>query len=79
MAFPDIHWSIEDLVIGHSSPAARLRVAGTHMGQFEQLAPTGQRVDIQDLAIYRYEDVKITRCWGDLEAVLRDTLLTRVE
>lgn len=73
-AFPDLTWSIEDLVISQQSLAARLTTSGTHVAHFEQYAGTGRHLTVQELAIYRFRGTKIVRCWGDLEAMLRDAL-----
>lgn len=77
VAFPDLTWSIDDLVVSQQSLAARLTTSGTHLAQFEQYAGTGRHFIVQELAIYRFHDSKIVRCWGDLEAILRDALTLR--
>jgi predicted ester cyclase len=73
-AFPDFPWQLQDVVMEAGTIAARLVASGTHAGPFEGVAPTGRRISIQELVMYRVADGKITHCWGDLEAVLRDAL-----
>jgi predicted ester cyclase len=74
-AFPDYHWDVQDLVIEEDTIAARLIGQGTHTGPFSGIAPTGRRIRIQELVIYRIADGKIVRCWGDLFPVVRDALM----
>lgn len=42
----------------------RFRSHGTHKGGFQGLAPTGKRVEIAEVAIYRIENGKIGEQWG---------------
>ena len=73
-AFPDYHWDLQEVVIEEDTIAARLIGQGTHTGPFSGIAPTGRRISIQELVIYRIADGKIVRCWGDLFPVVRDAL-----
>jgi predicted ester cyclase len=74
--FPDYHWELQELVIGENTIAARLIGRGTHTGLFDGLAPTGRKITIQELVIYRIAGGKIIQCWGDLNPVVRDALTT---
>ena len=42
----------------------RFRSHGTHKGEFQGLAPTGKRVEVAEVAIYRIENGKIVEQWG---------------
>ncbi len=72
--FPDYRWELQELVVEGDTIAARLIGEGTHTGRFAGREPTGRRVRIQELVIYRFADGKIIRCWGDLYPVVRDAL-----
>jgi predicted ester cyclase len=74
--FPDYHWELQDVVVEGNTIAARLIGRGTHDGVFDGIAPTGRRITIQELVIYRVVDGKIIGCWGDLNPVVRDALTT---
>jgi predicted ester cyclase len=74
--FPDYHWELQDVVVEDNTIAARLIGRGTHDGVFDGIAPTGRRITIQELVIYRIVDGKIIGCWGDLNPVVRDALTT---
>lgn len=74
-ALPDIHWDLQQLIVDGNWLAARLVTTGTHQGTFRDLAPTGRRVSIQELVVYRWDGERFVECWGDLAAVLRDALM----
>ena len=74
--FPDYHWELQELVVEENTIAARLIGRGTHTGVFGGIAPTGRKITIQELVIYRIADGKIIRCWGDLYSVVRDAVTT---
>ncbi|WP_432560871.1 ester cyclase [Kineococcus sp. SYSU DK003] len=73
-AFPDYRWELQELLVDGDTLAARLTGEGTHTGPFGDLAPTGRRIRIQELVVYRVADGRIVRCWGDLFPVARDAL-----
>lgn len=72
--FPDYHWELQELVVEENTIAARLIGQGTHAGFFDGIAPTGRKITIQELVIYRIVDSKIVQCWGDLNPVVRDAV-----
>jgi predicted ester cyclase len=74
--FPDYHWELQDLVVEENTIAARLIGRGTHAGFFDGIAPTGRKITIQELVVYRIADGKIIQCWGDLNPVVRDAVTT---
>jgi predicted ester cyclase len=43
-AFPDMQYTIEELIIEGDTSAARYTVRGTHTGQWMSIPPTGKRV-----------------------------------
>ncbi|GAA0288302.1 ester cyclase [Kineococcus aurantiacus] len=73
-AFPDYRWEPLTLVVDGDTLAVRLTGRGTHRGPFGGLAPTGRRVEVQELVVYRFEDGLVVNCWGDLYPVLREAL-----
>lgn len=74
-ALPDIHWELQQLIVDGDWLAARLLTSGTHTGWLRDVAPTGRRVTVQELVVYRWKGGEFVSCWGDLTAVLRDALL----
>lgn len=73
-AFPDMHITVEDLISKGDKVAARLTMRGTHFGEFQGIAPTGKRVHVSPIDIFRVSDGEIVEHWGhvdDPSAVLR--------
>lgn len=58
-AFPDLRYTIEELVVGDDAVAARTIVRGTHLGAFGELAPTGRTFEIAQITIERFLDGQI--------------------
>jgi steroid delta-isomerase-like uncharacterized protein len=62
-AFPDLHYTIEDLVVGGEKAALRTTMRGTHQGAFLGVAPTGRQVEVQELQIEHLRDGQIVAHW----------------
>ncbi len=58
-AFPDLHYTIEEVVVGDDSVAVRTTLRGTQLGDFFGLPPTGKRVEVSQITIERFRDGKI--------------------
>jgi steroid delta-isomerase-like uncharacterized protein len=58
-AFPDLRYTIEDLVIGDDAVAVRTTMAGTHRGDFFGLPATGRTVRVNQINIERFRDGRI--------------------
>ena len=64
-AFPDLRMTVEDLVADGDKVAARVRVTGTHRGDFMGIPPTGAAGDIQLIDIMRFDaDGLVCEHWG---------------
>jgi predicted ester cyclase len=63
MGFPDCHEIIEGIIAEGDKVWARVKVTGTHKGEFEfgpiKLAPTGKKVTWKSVSIYRIVDGKV--------------------
>jgi len=62
-AFPDITFTIEDVVAEPHKVAVRWRWQATHAGQFRTFAATGRAVTNTGIAIYEVRDGRIVRAW----------------
>lgn len=62
-AFPDMEYTIEELLAEDETVAGRWRVTGTHENEFEGIAPTGEEIDIPASGVFRVEDGKIAEVW----------------
>jgi predicted ester cyclase len=54
-AFPDLCMTVEDLFASGDRAVARVRVSGTHMGEFMGVAPTASRADVELIDIMRFD------------------------
>ena len=59
VAFPDLRYVIEDMVIGDDAVAVRTTLTGTHRGDFFGLAPTGRPVRVNQINIERFREGRI--------------------
>jgi steroid delta-isomerase-like uncharacterized protein len=51
--FPDIQWTLEEMVAEGDKVAARFIMRGTHQGTFFGVPPTGKKITVQAMNIYR--------------------------
>jgi predicted ester cyclase len=66
-AFPDLHFTIEDLLAEGDRVTFRVTLRGTHRGVFpflQEIAPTGKPVTISVLDVVRVEGKKFAEQWG---------------
>jgi uncharacterized protein (TIGR02246 family) len=56
VAFPDMHFITEDLVVDGDRVALLCRISGSHAGEFFGMAPTGRRIDVATACFYRMEN-----------------------
>jgi steroid delta-isomerase-like uncharacterized protein len=61
--FPDLSYTLEDVVAGADRVAVRWTVRGTHTGQFRSFAPTGKTFANAGFAIFQIADGKIVHAW----------------
>jgi steroid delta-isomerase-like uncharacterized protein len=62
-AFPDASVTIEDMVAEGDTVSVRFIFEGTHEGRFGGIAPTGNRVFVSNMGLFRIEDGKIVERW----------------
>jgi predicted ester cyclase len=55
-AFPDLVFANEDLIVDDLRIALFCRVSGTHGGEFFGVPPTGRRIEIPAVFIYRLNE-----------------------
>src|SRR6476661_5136513 len=51
--FPDIQWTLEEMIAEGDKVAARFTMRGTHRGTFFGVPPTGKMIAVQAMNIYR--------------------------
>ena len=62
--FPDLTIAVEDVVAEGDLVTARVTMRGTHSGEFQGIAPTGKRVEVKAIDMFRIEGGKIVEHWG---------------
>jgi predicted ester cyclase len=63
IAFPDIHFTIEDMVAEGDIIMYRYTGRGTFTGEFMGIAPTGKKVTYAGFMQDHFEDNKIVETW----------------
>lgn len=61
--FPDVRFSIEDLVAERDRIVVRWIWHGTHTGPFRGLGPSGRHVSNSGIAIYQIRDGRVANVW----------------
>jgi steroid delta-isomerase-like uncharacterized protein len=62
-AFPDLHYRIEDVMATDDAVILRVVMTGTHHGSFFGLAPTGRRIEVNQINIERIRNGRIAEHW----------------
>ncbi len=62
-AFPDLHFTIENMIVAEKQVAIHCTMYGTHEGNLFGLLPTGKKVKVNQMQIEYIEDGKIIAHW----------------
>ena len=62
--FPDLGITIEDVMAEGDRVTARVVMRGTHRGEFQGITPTGKRVEVRAIDMFRISNGKIVEHWG---------------
>jgi predicted ester cyclase len=62
--FPDLTITVEDVMAEGDKVTARVTMRGTHSGEFQGITPTGKRVEVKAIDMFRIKDSKIVEHWG---------------
>ena len=63
-AFPDWREEVVQLVAEGDTVAGRFRCSGTHLGEFQGEAPTGEKMDVREVFFLRAEGGRLVEFWG---------------
>jgi Predicted ester cyclase len=58
-AFPDIHFTVDDMLAEGDRVAVQYTFSGTHTGQFVELEPTGRKINVTGILIALVNDDRI--------------------
>jgi steroid delta-isomerase-like uncharacterized protein len=62
-AFPDLHFTIEDMIADGDTVVVRYTTRGTHQGNFMGIPPTGKQVSVTGMFIDRIVNGKAVEQW----------------
>ena len=63
-AFPDIKFTIEDIVAEGDMVAVRIRWRGTHRGEFMGISPSGNKINITNAIFIKIANGKWREFWN---------------
>lgn len=66
-SFPDLRYTIDDLVAENDRVVVRWHWNGDHTGPFRNFPPSHKRVTASGISIFQIEDGKITHAWLQLD------------
>jgi predicted ester cyclase len=66
-AFPDCHFTIDDMIAEGDQVVTKKTFAGTHEAEFAGIPPTGRRVTLQFVDIMRVRDGRIVEHWLSMD------------
>jgi predicted ester cyclase len=66
-AFPDLHYTINDVVEGGDRIVHRLTASGTMKGEFAGMPPTGKYATWTEIHIGRVVNGRLTEHWGVID------------
>ena len=69
VGFPDLRFTIEQMIAEADQVVARMMIQGTHTGVWLGVAPTGKQVDIRMITIHRIANGKIAEDWVLVESL----------
>jgi steroid delta-isomerase-like uncharacterized protein len=65
--FPDLHYTVEDMIAEGDKVIARLTVSGTQQGAFLGIPPTGKHATVTDIEIVRIANGKFVEIWVQVD------------
>ena len=67
--FPDINWTLEEMIAEGDKVAARFTLRGTHRGSFYGVPATGETIQVQAMAFYRLSSGQIVEEYGERDVL----------
>jgi steroid delta-isomerase-like uncharacterized protein len=68
-SFPDLHFSVEQMLSEGDRVAMQLLMEGTHQGTWLGIPPSGKRIQIRMFAVHRIVQDKIVEDWVLVESL----------
>ncbi len=67
--FPDARFPLYDLIAEGDRVVARWGLQGSHRAEFMGVPPTGRRVEVTGMVIYRLAGGEIVEYWGNFDTL----------
>jgi steroid delta-isomerase-like uncharacterized protein len=68
-AYPDLQFTVEDVIAEEDKVVGRWSSGGTHQGEMMGIPATGKRVTSTGMSIFRCEGGKIVEAWSSYDAL----------
>lgn len=68
-AFPDVHFTVEDMVVAGDKVVTRWTVRGTHKGALMGIPPTNKQVAVTGIWIDRIANGRIVEEWANWDTI----------
>lgn len=68
-AFPDLHFTVEDMIAEGDKVAVRLTTRGTQQGEFMGVPPTGKHTTVTAIDINRFAGGKCVEHWLQMDTL----------
>ena len=65
--FPDLHYTVEDLIAEGDKVVARLTISGTQQGAFMGIPATGKHVTVSNIEIFRITNGRGVETWVQVD------------
>ena len=75
-AFPDLRFTVEQMIVNGDQVATRTTMRGTHKNSFMGVDPTGKPVTVSGFDIFRIADGVVAERWGTLDGL---TLMQQID
>lgn len=68
-AFPDAHWTIDDIIVEGNKAVVRYTFTGTHKGKYMDATPTNKKVTLSAITIDRFAHAKMVESWESTDTL----------
>ena len=69
VAFPDVKFTVEDQIAEADKVVTRVSFTATHKGEFRGIAPTGRKVEVTGVVIFKIVNGKIVETWAEMDTL----------
>jgi predicted ester cyclase len=66
-SFPDLHYTLEDIITAGDKVVIRFTFHGTHKGEYRGISPTDKQVMYTGIGIWRISGGKLVEHWSNVD------------